>query len=122
MSRIRPTRPVEQKPEKAERNRAYMGRVAQLPCCICEAFGMAQTSPTQVHHCTHGRYSTSRAPDHMTIPLCEGHHQGLRDTSKLAIHQGKKTWLNAFGADYEWAERIRERLGRTFFHDATDLH
>jgi len=65
----------------------HLARVAQLPCCICEAFGERQRSATQVHHVFHGRYDTERAPDRMTIPLCEGHHLGMFDTSKLAIHR-----------------------------------
>ncbi len=82
----------------------YMGKVRCLPCCICEAFGMAQTSHTEAHHPIHGRFSNEKAPDGAAIPLCMCHHQGLRfdrDRSKLAIHQGKETWDAEYGRDYE---------------------
>lgn len=94
--------------KRKDRNR--LAAVAELPCCICTEYGMAQASPTQVHHCIHGRYSTAKAPDSMTIPLCEGHHQGLFDTSKLAIHRAKETWRETYGADTEWISWTEERL------------
>lgn len=59
MSRILPSRPPIQKPAKAKRNPEHMARVAQIPCCICEAYGMAQLSPTQVHHVIHDRPAPS---------------------------------------------------------------
>lgn len=108
MTRILPSRPPVQKPAKAKRNPAHMARVAQLPCCICEAYGMAQLSPTQVHHVIHDRNGTKRAPDTATIPLCEGHHQGLIDTSKLALHRAPQQWRDTYGADHEWLDRLRQ--------------
>lgn len=98
------------KQPRAAKDPARLAAVAALPCCICAEYGMAQNSPTQVHHCIHGRYSTARSPDSMTIPLCEGHHQGLIDTTKIAIHRGKKTWLDAYGPDTDWISWTEERI------------
>jgi len=89
----------------------HLARVAQLPCCICEAFGERQRSATQVHHVFHGRYDTERAPDRMTIPLCEGHHLGMFDTSKLAIHRAKAAWAASYGEDHTWVAPTLDKLG-----------
>lgn len=50
--------------------RAHMGRVAQLPCCLCGAHGV------QVHHILEGRVKGRRAGDWATIPLCPDCHTG----------------------------------------------
>ncbi len=91
-------------------NPAHMAAVAELPCVICEFFQMVQLSPTQVHHCIHGRHSQRRAPDSMTIPLCEGHHTGLMDRSKIAIHRASKSWRTEYGADTDWISWTEERI------------
>ena len=90
----------------------HLERVRSLPCCICTEYGLPQNSPTQAHHCIHGRYSSKKAPDCMTIPLCEGHHQGLFDTSKLALHQGPSRWRREYGPDTDWISWTEEALGR----------
>lgn len=103
-------KPLGMKSEKSKRDRKRLARVADLPCVICHEYGMPQLSPTTVHHCIHGRHSTDRAPDSMTIPLCEGHHQGLIDKSKVAIHQGKGAWQQLYGRDTDWLSWVEERL------------
>jgi hypothetical protein len=92
-------------------SRDYLAQVHELPCCICEAFGEIQLSPTQAHHPICGRYSQKRAPHHDAIPLCEGHHQGDFDTSKTAIHRGKKTWMAKYGSDRDYIDVTRDKLG-----------
>lgn len=87
-----------------------IARIAAMPCCICHEYGLPQNSPTQAHHCIHGRYSTRRAPDSMTIPLCEGHHQGDFDRSKIALHRHKATWRDLYGADTDWISWTEDRL------------
>lgn len=98
------------KPDKAPPDPAYMADVAELPCWICALFGMQQLSPTQVHHVIHGRYGTRRAPDRDTIPLCEGHHQGLMDTSKIALHREPSKWKRLYGPDHSYIERTRQAV------------
>ena len=93
----------------------YLHDVRQLPCCICDAFGLTQTSVTQAHHIICGRYGNERTPDRMAIPLCMCHHQGLRfdrDKSKLAIHQGKESWEAEYGPDYEYTSVTQDRIER----------
>ena len=90
----------------------YLRAVRSLPCCICEAFGEKQNSETQAHHVFHGRFSGRKTPDRQAIPLCEGHHQGLRDTSKLAVHQAKKQWAEKYGCDHEWTAATQDKIER----------
>jgi len=100
------------KPPKAKKDPAYLAKVRELPCCICEAFGEMQVSATQAHHPIHGRFSVTRSPDDTAIPLCEGHHQGLLDTSKLALHRGKETWAAKYGLDTDWIDATRDKIER----------
>lgn len=99
------------KPEKKGGNPLYMALVAELPCCICEAFGEVQLSKTQVHHTICGRYGQTRTPDEQAIPLCEGHHQGLWDQSKVAIHKGKETWVKLYGPDTDYIAATQDATG-----------
>ena len=110
MSRIVDERPVRQKQGKEPRDPSRLAAVAGLPCCICYEYGLTQHSPTQVHHCIHGRFGTRRAPDNMTIPLCEGHHQGNRDASKIALHREPDEWKERYGEDTKWISWTEERL------------
>ena len=100
-----------QKPAKAAPNPAYLAKVRALPCCICQAFGERQTSATAAHHPIHGRYGARKVPDIMALPLCEGHHQGLFDTTKLAIHRAPSEWRNKYGPDTDWIAPTQDRLG-----------
>ena len=91
---------------------AYLSLVHDLPCCVCEAYGEIQMSATQAHHTFHGRFSGRKTPDRQAIPLCEGHHQGLQDTSKLAIHNNKKTWAVKYGFDHEFIAATQDKIER----------
>lgn len=103
--------PLGQKEPKPAKDPKHLARVASLPCCICEAFGEYQLSPTQVHHVFHGRNGSDKTPDREAIPLCEGHHLGQWDTSKLAIHQQKDRWAQFYGEDREWTAPTLDKLG-----------
>lgn len=105
-----PQRPIYQKGERESKDPARLAAVAAMPCVICFEWGMRQTSPTQVHHCIHDRHGTEKAPDSMTIPLCEGHHQGDFDTSKIALHREPDAWREAYGKDKDWISWTEERL------------
>lgn len=111
MSRIAPMRPPFEKPEKltAAEKRAgkdWMKRVKQLPCVICGA-----PAPSDAHHVIHGRYGHRRAPDKQTIPLCKAHHQDGPE----AIHNGKETWAEKHGFDYEYLPQVAAQLGEVDF-------
>ena len=110
-----------QKQIRPPKDPAYLAQVARLPCCVCDAFGMVQTSPTQVHHPICGRYDTRRAPDCDAMPLCKCHHQGLRDDrdeSKLAIHRGKDSWELEYGPDTAFIEQTGRRVAELDHFDS----
>lgn len=102
--------PIGQKVGKAKPDTKYLKAVRGLPCCICEAFGYHQTSETQAHHPICERHGFEKTPDREAIPLCEGHHQGLFDTSKIAIHQDRALWVEWFGSDRDYIAATQDRL------------
>lgn len=102
--------PLGLKAERQPKNPAHMARVAKLPCVICWAHGEQQQSPTTVHHVICGRYGNRKAPDTFTIPLCEGHHQGNFDTSKVAIHRDRAEWVSLYGEDTEYLPVVADML------------
>jgi len=103
-------RPIYDKPAKSGKDPEYLARVRELPCVICFEFGEAQQSPTAAHHVIHDRFGARKTPDRMAIPLCEGHHQGLFDTSKTAIHQEPQKWRGQYGADHDWVSWTQDKL------------
>ena len=92
------------------KDKEYLRDIHKLPCCICEANGEVQESPTQAHHTICGRFSMKKTPDRQAIPLCEGHHQGLHDKSKLAIHQGKASWVERYGPDTDYILPTQDKI------------
>ena len=98
------------KQPKAAKDPAYLVSVRELPCCICEAFGEQQLSPGTAHHPIHGRYSGRKRPDREAICLCDGHHQGTFDTSKLAIHRAPGQWREKYGPDTDYIAVTQDRL------------
>ncbi len=98
------------KKPKAAKDPDYLARVRQRPCCICEAFGEEQLSPTTAHHPIHDRHSGAKRPDSTAIPVCDGHHQGTFDTSKLAIHRAPEQWREKYGPDTDYIAPTQDRL------------
>ena len=92
---------------------AYMGRVRDGPCIICRLFGEQQLSPTQAHHPIHGRYSARKAPARDCLGICEGHHQGNFDGSKIALHREPDEWKARYGLDTDYIEEQRRQLGES---------
>jgi hypothetical protein len=114
-------RPIYQKGAKKPAKKAsgkepdYLAALHMLPCCICQAVGETQLSPTQAHHTIHGRYSTRKTPDRDAIPLCEGHHQGLMDTSKVALHREPTWWKELYGMDTDYIAGTQEIIDNLTF-------
>ena len=90
------------------RDPAHLERVRGLPCCICDAWGMAQHTPTEAHHVIHGRHSQRRTPDRMAIPLCHYHHQG--GAGIVGVHSSPAAWKALFGNDYDWIPGTLDKL------------
>ncbi len=102
--------PLGQKAPKAAARPDYLAAVRELPCCICDGWGFTQTSPTTAHHPIHGRYSARKSPDVTALPLCDGHHQGLWDTTKVALHQEPSRWKRLYGPDTDWIAPTQDKL------------
>lgn len=103
-------RPIYAKAPRGRDDPAYLSRVRGLPCVICQTFGEPQLSPTTAHHCIHDRHGTRKVPDSEAVPLCDGHHQGNFDTSKLALHRAPERWRAMYGTDRDYIERTRAAL------------
>lgn len=89
----------------------YLAAVRKLSCCICEAWGEIQRTPTQAHHVFCGRFSQQRTPDTMSIPLCVSHHVGDRsEPDKIAIHRRKESWQRKYGADHHYSAGTQDKL------------
>ena len=103
-------RPVYEKPAKAGRDPGYLARLHDLPCCICDAFGMRQSTPTEAHHIICGRGGNRKTPDDDAIPICRAHHRTGED-GFLAVHKHRKAWVEAYGLDTDYVAATRERVG-----------
>lgn len=103
--------PLGLKASKEAKDPAYLARVRSLPCCICEAWGFVQLSDTTAHHTKCGRYGTRRTPDRQVIPLCDGHHQGDWDASKIAFHRDQTLWAENYGPDTDYIAATQDALG-----------
>lgn len=99
--------PLGLKADKKKKNKKYLEQIRELPCCVCQRFGENQQSPTTAHHPIHERFGTEKVSDEEAIPLCEGHHQGLWDQSKIALHKEPKLWRETYGPDYSYSGRYK---------------
>lgn len=90
------------KPKRDSLSQMYMGAVKELPCVCC---GVA---PCDAHHQAHDRFGTDRASDWDTLPLCKIHHQDGPE----AFHNGKETWREKWGSDYDYIPQVRVMVER----------
>jgi len=93
---------------KKPKNGKYLNEIRERKCIICQAFQEVQLSPTTAHHPIHDRFGTRKRLDETAIPLCEGHHQGLWDQSKVAIHKEPRKWRDLYGPDYSYSDHPTE--------------
>jgi hypothetical protein len=92
------------KPTKPKKDLLFLMAVRERNCIICETFHEPQMSPTAAHHVIHDRFSNRKTCDTLAIPLCEGHHQGMFDTSKVAIHREPLKWRKLYGSDHSYSD------------------
>ncbi len=100
--------PLGLKPEREGRDPDRLARIAAMSCIICHEWSLEQRTPTEVHHCIHGRHSQRRAPDSMTIPLCAGHHRGA--PGMVSVHGSPAAFKALFGPDVDWLPIINDML------------
>lgn len=103
MSNLLNRPPLGLKKEKLKKDKKHLAWVHTQPCVICEQFDMHQQSATQAHHVIHDRFSSRKTADDLAIPLCEGHHQGFLDRSKVAIHKESSRWRELYGSDFSYS-------------------
>ena len=112
-SKSRKKQAYENSPE-GKADLAYMGEVRDDGCIICRLFGEEQLSRTTFHHTMHGRGSNEKTPAIKGIGLCDGHHQGRFDNSKVALHREPDEWKSRYGLDTDYIEQTQmEILGET---------
>lgn len=87
----------------------HMARIKALPCIVCLHHGETQVSKTQAHHLIMGRFSSRKTSDFDCIGLCEGHHLGDFDRSKVAIHREPALWMDKYGSDDSYLD-LQSRL------------
>lgn len=76
---------------------AHLARVKGLGCVLCARLGLTQESSTSAHHIRTGMGAQERAPDWLTVALCEfGCHQGDSGIhrSQARLRQAKCTELD----------------------------
>jgi hypothetical protein len=71
--RVAPKRKAK-RPKSTAAERAHLGVVAAMGCCLCQHLGMGAT-PAEVHH-VRARHGWGRSGHFATIPLCPTHHRG----------------------------------------------
>jgi hypothetical protein len=81
----------------------HLSRKAELCCLACEMDGHPDT-PAAIHHPRHDEHGLNygtggRAPHERGFPLCEGHHQGDFDTTKVAIHRNPIEFEAHYGTE-----------------------
>lgn len=101
--------PLGLKEPKAAPDPVYLARVRELTCCICDAFGERQYTPTTAHHVIHGRFSQRKTPDRMAIPLCADHHQ-LGGNGKPALHANPALWKRLYGEDHDFVAVTQDKI------------
>lgn len=102
-ARAMKTQPKQSRREKrGDVDLDYLRAVRELPCCICVAWGLNQITRTEAHHPICLRHSQDKVPDREAIPLCDGHHEGERDTTKIAIHRDRAEWEGRYGSDRDF--------------------
>jgi hypothetical protein len=104
------------KPRHTAAEDAHLNEVAELGCIACEMDGHPGT-PAAIHHPRrdengNGIGASVRAPHEEGIPLCEGHHQGEVDTTKIAIHKEPTRFIARYGTEKDLVAKVRERLRR----------
>lgn len=94
---------------KAEKT--HLSKVAAFGCLCCAIDGRGW-QPANIHHIREGYGIGQRAPHTETLPLCEGHHQGLLDTTKLAFHRRPAEWRARYGQERELVAAINATIAK----------
>lgn len=85
------------------KNRQHLSRIHDLPCVLCKALGVEQTTRTEAHHARTGEGMAQRAPDVLAIAICTEHHTGRRGIhgDRSALRQAKVDELDLLALTLE---------------------
>jgi hypothetical protein len=102
----REKRTKKSRPKATPADRAHMGAVAAMGCCLCEHLGSGAT-PAEVHH-VRARHGWGRSGHDKVIPLCRAHHTGQPG----GVHDmGREEFTALYGvSEIELLERVTLRL------------
>jgi hypothetical protein len=101
------------RPRATPEERAHLGATAALGCIAC-FMDTGQFVACNVHHLRAGLGRSQRASHFEVLPLCEGHHQGNIDTSKVAFHRAPKTFELRYGTEVQLLQTVYKLLGKDF--------
>ena len=80
-----------------KKEKEWMAKVAELPCCICGDF------PVEVHHITQcGR----RLGHYFTLPLCTEDHRGARGFSGMK----RDAWDKSLDNQLKLLEKVKDQI------------
>ena len=100
--------PLGQKDRTPKKDAAYLATVHQLPCCVCDAWGLPQLTPTEAHHARHNRNSQAKTPDNMAIPLCRDHHTG--GNGRVSVEKDRSAFEALYGPDVGYVMPTRDKI------------
>lgn len=87
-------------------HKAYMGKVAKLPCCLNENWGHECGGRVTVAH-KDGAGMSLKSSDYDTMPICEAHH--LFGPNSIT-YLGAKAWQRRYGPQTHWIEQVRLQI------------
>ena len=95
---------------------AHMDAVRELGCIACDIDGAWSPTP-EIHHVKRRpdgqKYGYGqKAPHYRVLPLCEGHHRGMWDTTKQAFHKNPDAFEARYGNENELLALIDAKLGK----------
>ena len=108
---LKPARKATPKPAQKGKataaERAHMGRVAAMGCCLCQFLGHGYQA-AEVHH-VRARHGWGRSGHMNTIGLCPPHHRGQPG----GVHDmGREQFTLRYGiSEIELLEKVAQLLG-----------
>jgi hypothetical protein len=90
---------------KSAAAKRYHARLAEQPCALCVELGMAQTTPTEIHHIRAGQGMSQRAGHFLALPLSYEAHRGPN-----GIHGDRSLWRIAGHDELSLLDVVLERV------------
>lgn len=98
---------------QTEAEREHSAAIHRMRCWACEVDKDPCPPPSAGHHIKEEYGAGQKASDWEMLPLCEGHHQGNIDRTRLAYHRAPRTWCARYGNQVVVLRIILARRGLT---------